>query len=138
VRNINLLLNVAPDREGVIPQNQQDVLLKTGDWLTKVGDAVYGTKGGPWQPLFSEYGFIFKENKIYCHVYEGYREIKSGNFTDQSIGNKIVLKIINLFDGKELTWIQNKNNTITIYDVDYTLNPATTILKITLNEEIFK
>jgi alpha-L-fucosidase len=138
VRNINLLLNVAPDREGVIPQNQQEVLLKTGDWLSKVGKSIYNTRGGPWQPLFGEYGFTFNQNKIYCHIYEGYRDLKSGTFTTQSVDNKKVSKIINLYDGKELKWIINKNNTITISSVDYTLNPSTTILEITLNESIYK
>jgi alpha-L-fucosidase len=138
VRNINLLLNVAPDKEGVIPQNQKEVLLKTGDWLLKVGAAVYGTRGGPWQPAFGEYGFTFKDKKIYCHVYKGYRELKTNTFTTQSIGNKKVIKIINLYDGKELTWIKNKNNTITISDIDYTLHSATTILEITLNESVYK
>lgn len=138
VRNINLLLNVAPNREGVIPQNQQDVLLKTGNWLTKVGNAIYGTRGGPWQPLFGEYGFTFTNNKIYCHIYKDYRDLKKGIFTSQSLGKKKVLKVVNLFDGKELSWTKNKDNTITITGVDYTLNPATTILEITLNEPIYK
>jgi len=138
VRNINLLLNVAPDREGVIPQNQQDVLLKTGDWLSKVGKAVYGTKGGPWQPLFGEYGFTFNQNKIYCHIYEGYRDLKTGTFTTQSLGNKKVSKVVNLYDGNLLSWVKNKNNTITISNVDYGLNPATTILEISLTELVYK
>ncbi len=138
VRNINLLLNVAPDREGVIPQNQQDVLLKTGNWLTKVGNAIYGTRGGPWQPLFGEYGFTFTNNKIYCHIYKDYRDFKKGIFTSQSLGKKKVTKVVNLFDGKELSWTKNKDNTITITGVDYTLNPATTILEITLTEPVYK
>jgi alpha-L-fucosidase len=138
VRNINLLLNVAPDREGVIPKNQQDVLFKTGNWLSKVGDAVYGTRGGPWQPLFGEYGFTFKENKIFCHIYEGYRDVKTGTFTTQSIGKNKVTKVVNLYDGKELNFIKNKNNTVTVSGVDYNLNPATTILEITLSKPIYK
>ena len=138
VRNINLLLNVAPDREGVIPQNQQDVLLETGNWLSKVGEAIYETRGGPWQPLFGEYGFTFKNNKIYCHVYEGYRELKTGTFTTQSLGNKEVKNVINLYDGKQLGWKKNKDNTITISGVDYESNPATTILKIVLDESVYK
>ncbi|OYU54906.1 MAG: alpha-fucosidase [Chitinophagaceae bacterium BSSC1] len=137
VRNINLLLNVAPDREGVIPQNQQDVLLKMGNWLSKTGNGIYGTRGGPWQPLFGEYGFTFNKNKIYCHIYEGYRELKSGKFTTQSIGNKKVSKVINLYDGKALVWVKNKNNTITVSGVDYSLNPSTTILEITLTEPVY-
>jgi alpha-L-fucosidase len=138
VRNINLLLNVAPDREGVIPQNQQEVLLQTGNWLSKVGGSIYGTRGGPWQPLFGEYGFTFKGNKIYCHIYKDYRELKKGIFTTQSVGKKKVIKVVNLFDGKELKWVKNKDKTITVSGVDYTLNPATTILEITLNEAVYQ
>jgi alpha-L-fucosidase len=137
VRNINLLLNVAPDREGVIPENQQEVLLKTGNWLSKVGGAIYSTRGGPWQPSFGEYGFTFRENKIFCHVYEGYRGFKSGEFTTQSIGHKKVAKIVNLYNGESLQWTKNTNNTLTIKDVDYFLNPSTTILEITLTENIY-
>jgi alpha-L-fucosidase len=137
VRNINLLLNVSPDREGVIPQNQQEVLIKMGNWLNKVGSAIYNTRGGPWQPLFGEYGFTYRENKIYCHIYDGYRDYKSNTFTTQSIGKKKALKVVNLFDGKSLVWVKNKDNTITISGVDYTLNPATTILEVTLSENVY-
>ena len=137
VRNINLLLNVAPDREGVIPQNQQDVLLKMGNWLSKVGNGIYGTRGGPWQPIFGENGFTFNENKIYCHIYQGSRQFNSDMFTTQSLGNKKVSKVINLYDGKPLLWVKNKNKTITISGVDYTLNPSTTILEITLTEPVY-
>ena len=45
-KNGVLLLNISPKSDGTIPQNQQDVLLKMGDWLGKYGDAIYGTR--PW------------------------------------------------------------------------------------------
>lgn len=45
---------------------------------------------------------------------------------------------MNLYDGKELVWAKNKDNTITISGVDYTQNPATTILEITLTENVYK
>ncbi len=138
VRNVNFLLNVAPDREGVIPQNQQEVLLKMGNWLNKVGSGIYNTRGGPWQPLFGEYGFTYRENKIYCHIYKGYRDLKSNQFITQSIGKKKVSSVINLFDGKVLKWVKNKNNTITISGVDYAQHPAATVLEITLTESVYK
>jgi alpha-L-fucosidase len=138
VRNVNFLLNVSPDREGVIPQNQQEVLLKMGNWLSKVDKAIYNTRGGPWQPLFGEYGFTYRENKIYCHIYNGYRDLKTNQFTTPSVGKKKILSIINLYDGKELKWVKNKNNTITISEVDYTLNPSTTIVEISLTEPVYK
>ncbi len=138
VRNINFLLNVSPDREGVIPQNQKEVLYKMGDWLGKVGVAIYNTKGGPWQPLFGEYGFTYKDNKIYCHIYDKCREMELKTFTTQSLGSKKVLKVKNVFDGKDMKWINNKDNTITIQDVDYKQMPSTVILEITLNENVYK
>jgi len=137
VRNVNLLLNVSPDREGVIPQNQQQVLLKLGSWLNKIGEGIYNTRGGPWQPLYGEYGFTYRDNKIYCHIYKGYREAKAGQFITQSIGKKKVVKVINLYDGKELAWVKNKNNTITISGVDYVQNLPMTLLKITLAESVY-
>jgi alpha-L-fucosidase len=138
VRNVNFLLNISPDREGVIPQSQQTVLLKMGNWLNKVNSAIYNTRGGPWQPLFGEYGFTYRDNKIYCHIYNGYRDLKTNQFVTQSIGKKKVIKVVNLYDGKELVWAKNKDNTITISGVDYTQNPATTILEITLTENVYK
>ncbi len=138
VRNVNFLLNVSPDREGLIPQNQQEVLLKMGSWLNKVNSAIYNTRGGPWQPLFGEYGFTYKENKIYCHIYNGYRDLKSNQFITQSIGKKKVVKVINLLDRKELKYVKNNDNTITISGVDYSLHPAVTVIEITLTDAVYK
>lgn len=138
VRNINLLLNVAPDRHGVIPQNQQDVLHQMGRWLEKVGPAIYNTRGGPWQPLQGEYGFTYSGDKIYCHIYSSYRDQSRGTFTTQSLGAKQVSKVIDLYSGKELPWKKNDNNTVTIEKVDYTQTPSVTILQITLTEDVYK
>jgi alpha-L-fucosidase len=137
VRNINLLLNVAPDRHGVIPQNQQDVLIQTGEWLKKVGPAIYNTRGGPWQPLHGEYGFTYAGDDIYCHIYAGYRNKTTGTFTTQSIGSKSISKVTDLYSGKELPWKRNKDNTITIENVDYDRTPCVTILQLTLNEDVY-
>jgi alpha-L-fucosidase len=46
-KNGALLLNIGPDKEGVIPQQAQDILLAMGKWLAASGDAVYGTR--PWK-----------------------------------------------------------------------------------------
>ncbi len=45
-KNGVLLLNVSPKANGVIPDNQKEVLLGMGDWLKKYGESIYGTR--PW------------------------------------------------------------------------------------------
>lgn len=137
VRNMNFLLNVAPDREGVIPRNQQDVLLQTGQWLGKTGPAIYKTRGGPWQPLHGEYGFTCAGNKIFCHIYAGYRDKAKGTFTTQSIGSRKVGKVTDLYSGKELPWKKNSDNTLSIGQVDYDQTPYVTILEVALTEDVY-
>src|SRR5205085_9189938 len=51
VRNMVLLVNVGPDRHGVIPALERERLRELGAWLAKNGEAVYGTRAGPWQPV---------------------------------------------------------------------------------------
>jgi alpha-L-fucosidase len=43
-KNGNLLLNISPQSDGTIPQEQKDVLLAMGAWLKKYGEAVYATR----------------------------------------------------------------------------------------------
>ena len=43
-KNGNLLLNVGPRADGIIPDDQKEILLQIGDWLAINGDAIYDTK----------------------------------------------------------------------------------------------
>ncbi|HEY0758273.1 MAG TPA: alpha-L-fucosidase [Acidisarcina sp.] len=46
-KNGNLLLNIGPRSDGVIPDEVQQVLLGMGDWLKTNGEAIYGAR--PWK-----------------------------------------------------------------------------------------
>lgn len=138
VRNINLLLNVSPDRHGVIPEDQRAVLGEVGEWLDAVGDAFYGTRAGPWQPRYGEYGFTYAGNKIYCHIYKGYAAGQPGTFTTQSIGAKTVAAARDLFTGQQLAWHRNDDNTITLDVTDDLRSRPVVILELTLHEPVYE
>lgn len=50
-KNGALMLNISPKANGIIPQNQQDILITIGDWLRTNGEAIYGCR--PWE-VFGE------------------------------------------------------------------------------------
>lgn len=46
----NLLFNVGPMPDGRIEPRQVERLKEMGAWLSRHGESIYGTRGGPWKP----------------------------------------------------------------------------------------
>ena len=63
----NVLLNVGPTPEGLIPADQQARLREMGAWLARNGESIYGTRGGPWKPA-SSMVTTRKGNFVYVHL----------------------------------------------------------------------
>ncbi len=65
--NSNLLMNIGPYPNGEIDPQFQTRLRAVGEWLSKYGDSIYGTRGGPLTP--ADWGVTTqKGNNIYVHV----------------------------------------------------------------------
>lgn len=63
----NIALNCGPRPDGKIDPPEIKNYLAIGKWLKENGEAIYGTKGGPYKPGL--YGVSCrKKNKIYIHI----------------------------------------------------------------------
>ena len=75
VRGGNVLLGVGPMVDGQLDPRQVERMKEIGDWLGKYGEAIYGTRGGPF--ISAEWGgATWRGNKIYLHLlrWSGVRE----------------------------------------------------------------
>ncbi|MCL4177638.1 MAG: alpha-L-fucosidase, partial [Verrucomicrobia bacterium] len=63
----NLLFNVGPMPDGRIEPRQVERLKEMGAWLTRHGESIYGTRGGPWKPTQTT-ASTRKGNFIFLHV----------------------------------------------------------------------
>ena len=65
--NANLLLNIGPMPNGEIQDEFATRLHAVGAWLSRYGDAIYGTRGGPLPP--ADWGVTTqKDDNVYVHV----------------------------------------------------------------------
>ena len=65
--NSNLLLNIGPMPNGEIQAEFVSRLRAVGEWVSRYGDSIYGTRGGPWMP--GDWGVSTqKKDKVYVHV----------------------------------------------------------------------
>jgi alpha-L-fucosidase len=67
-RGGNMLLNVGPDRDGVIPPSHVERLREVGAWLDRFGESIYGTSPGPFEPVDDAYVSTQKGSRVYVHV----------------------------------------------------------------------
>ncbi|HEX3024494.1 MAG TPA: alpha-L-fucosidase, partial [Chitinophagaceae bacterium] len=132
IRNMSLLLNVGPDRHGVISKPVTHLLQQTGNWLSNRKEAVYGTLGGPWNPKDGQYGFAYSDSTIYVFLLDNFK----GNAITLPAINKgqHVVNVHEVGIDSKLNFSQNKNREITIRFPDADDNIR--IFAVKLNEKI--
>lgn len=65
----NLLFNVGPMASGEIEPAQVQRLAEMGGWLRQHGEAIYGTRGGPYAPTAS-YAATRRGDVVYLHAFK--------------------------------------------------------------------
>ena len=124
VRNGNMLLNVGPDADGVIPSAHAERLREVGLWLKKYGQSIYGTRGGPLEPADKQYGTTQKGTSIYIHAYN----CASGQTLGLPPIDKQIRKVTVLTGGK--AQIQQSKYATTIHLSDLTPDGPDTIIRL--------
>ena len=67
-RDGNLLLNIGPDSLGNVPMPSQNILRDAGKYITKYGDAIYGTTRNVFTTLPSWMYCTVKGNNAFLHM----------------------------------------------------------------------
>lgn len=133
IRNISLLLNVGPDRHGKITETEQKVLRETGKWLDQVGEAVYGTRGGPWNPKDGAYGYAYKGSTIYIYLLEGF-DGQGFVLPTLNKGQKVV-SARSVTDRAKIKFKRSKNGETVLSGFEQS-DKVVTILAVDLNKEV--
>jgi alpha-L-fucosidase len=131
VRNMVFLVNVAPDRHGTIPDLEQQRLREMGQWLAKTSDAIYGTRGGPWEPVDRQYGYCYKGATVYVHLLKDY---PGTTFKLPPLGSLHITRVTDVYTGRSLPY--NGDQQATVRDLDRTSSAADTIVAVTYNADI--
>jgi alpha-L-fucosidase len=129
---MSLLLNVTQGHHGVIPTQEQYVLRSVDSFLSRAGDSIYNTRGGPWQPVNGKYGFTCNDNKVNIHILPGY---SGTTITTPAFGNNnIVTEVYNVYDKTSLSFAKNPDTSITISGLNRFQHPDDTVVGITLSK----
>lgn len=132
VRNMCMLLNIGPDRHGDITPLVEQRLLEFGDWVNAISEAIYGTRGGPWQPLDGQYGFCYKNNMIYIYFLGDYTE-KDFFLPPLNQGMK-VKRCYDVCTGSEVSF-QQKRQTVALRGLQL-LPGDLTVIAVQLNKNV--
>jgi alpha-L-fucosidase len=123
----NLLFNVGPKPDGTIEPLQAERLREMGQWLEQYGNAIYGTRGGPFMP--TDWGVSTrKDDKIYLHILNWQGDSPEIRIPD--IGMEI--KACRLTNGEEIS-LKKQEREYLVQFSGQNLQPINTIVELTID-----
>lgn len=129
-RGGNFLLNVGPDRNGKLSKEVTDRMREIGAWLKEYGEAVYGTRGGPIEPVDGVYGTTSKGNSIYLHI------LDTDKFSQLTLPKtEYTMADCTTFSGEKVAFLETEEGVKITLPQNLKEEPVT-IIKLIMNEEI--
>ncbi|WP_369368161.1 alpha-L-fucosidase [Streptomyces sp. CG4] len=133
VRNMTVMVNVGPDRHGTVSDAQAGLLRRIGTFMTSYGRSVYGTRGGPWNPVDGQYGFTYKDDTFYVHLLPGY---SGTSFTVPPLGDARIARAFDVRTGAGLAYSAGGDGRVTITGIDRTAHPEDSVIGVTLDRSV--
>ncbi|GHF59600.1 hypothetical protein GCM10018790_41900 [Kitasatospora xanthocidica] len=133
VRNMTVMVNVGPDRHGTVPDAQAGLLRQIGTFMAACGQSVYGTRGGPWNPVDGQYGFTYKDDTVYVHLLSGYN---GTSFTTPAVGDAKVTRVFDVRSGGNLSHTIGTDGRVTVTGVDRTAHPQDSVIGVVLDRSV--
>ena len=124
----NMLLNLAPLPDGSLKPEERAILEGIAPWMKKHGQAIYGTRGGPW--INGDWGgSTYKETEsvAYLHLFEG-KEIVLNRIPQSVLKAETV-------DGIAVPFEQGES-TVTVKLPKEALDQHVSIVKLTLDAPV--
>lgn len=116
----NYLLNVGPTKEGEIPPESVERLQAIGQWVSRNGEGIFGTKGGLLRQT-PEWGAVTgKEGCLYLHVFDW----KPGKLTLTGLQNQVTAAKI-LSTGEAIPFQQEQKGDLAVPVLTLTLPEST-------------
>ena len=135
----NLLLNIGPDANGVVPEKSREVLKTVGAFLKDCGESIYGTQAAE-DPVYLNYwgGCTQRGDRLYLHVFHypaEPHELRIYNLETK------VRRVFLLQSGGELRFLQKyeiarDEYRLCIFLPEKPLNPLDTVVALELDGEV--
>ncbi len=124
----NLLLNFGPRPDGTFTDGESAVAKAMGEWLNTYGDAIYGTRGGPYNNG-SWGGSCHKGNKLYLLVYKW----SEGSISFDPLPRNVLSA--RTLDGKTATCTQTEDG-LTVRVAEADADTPVTVVELTLEQPL--
>lgn len=133
VRNMTLMINVAPDRHGMIPELEQQRLREFGQWVGRMGESIYATRGGPWQPVDRHYGFCYKDSVAYAHIL---KDQPGTDFRFPPLGALRPVRVYDVWSGAELPFDVDAGGGVHVHQIERRHSPADTVVAVRYDADV--
>lgn len=124
----NLLLNFGPRPDGTFAEGEAAVARAAGEWLKTYGDAIYGTRSGPYNNG-AWGGSCHKGTKMYLHVYE---------WTDGAVAfDPLPRKVLaaRALNGQPATFVQTADE-LTVRVAEADRDAPVTVVELTIDQPL--